>query len=266
MNLYDDIDDFTSDLVFEGSLLDSHTESFRSKGSQKGKAANIDRGFQKGFDTIYADYFADRPVFTEQSFERRYRMPRSLFNKLMNDIVNHDSWFRQKKDAVGKLGAHPLLKLTAALRMLAYGVSADAISEYTRLSESTVMESMKRFCKSVIELYEHEYLRSPTASELKTIMETNARLDWPGMLASLDCMHYTWTMCPKAWRGQYVGKDKVPTIIPEAAVTPDLYCWHYNFGIAGSSNDLNVLSNSPLLYDILCGEFPQVEYKIFDVQ
>ncbi|CAL8161502.1 unnamed protein product [Prunus armeniaca] len=45
--------------------------------------------------------------------------------KIMHDICNYDTYFIQKHDAVGALGLIPEQKLTAALRMLAYGASAE---------------------------------------------------------------------------------------------------------------------------------------------
>ncbi|KAI5337786.1 hypothetical protein L3X38_017057 [Prunus dulcis] len=43
----------------------------------------------------------------------------------MRDICNYDTYFIQKHDAVGVLGLIPEQKLTAALRMLAYGASTE---------------------------------------------------------------------------------------------------------------------------------------------
>jgi hypothetical protein len=47
--------------------------------------------------------------------------------RIARDVQHHDSYFTQKKDATGRLGLHPLQKLTAANRMLAYGTAADAV-------------------------------------------------------------------------------------------------------------------------------------------
>jgi hypothetical protein len=55
----------------------------------------------------------------------------------------------QKKDVVGFLGLSPHEKITSALRMLSYGMCADATDEYSKTSESTAMESLKRFCLAI---------------------------------------------------------------------------------------------------------------------
>ena len=116
------------------------------RGSRPGRARNIDRERQQGHDWIFFDYFADPPVFGPDVFRRRFRMRRSLFLRVMARVCARDDWFVQKLDACGSLGLSSIQKCTAALRMLAYGVSADATDEYCRIGESTAMESMKRFC------------------------------------------------------------------------------------------------------------------------
>lgn len=64
------------------------------------------------------DYLGPNPVFDETLFQRRYRLPSVLFRRLLSDIPAANSYFRMKPDAVGKMGASPEQKLTAALRML----------------------------------------------------------------------------------------------------------------------------------------------------
>jgi hypothetical protein len=51
-------------------------------------------------------------------------------------------------------------------------------------------------------------------------------------------------------------------MILEAVTSKDLHIWHAFFGIAGSNNDLNVLNQSPLFFDALKGEAPQVQFSI----
>ena len=47
----------------------------------------------------------------------------------------------------------PLQKMTAALRMLAYGVSADFINEYVRIAENTAMMSLKKFVTAMVAIF-----------------------------------------------------------------------------------------------------------------
>ena len=49
--------------------------------------------------------------------------------------------------------------------MLAYGVPGDLIDEYVRMSESTFLDSIYKFCKVVIAVFGPEDLREPTAKD-----------------------------------------------------------------------------------------------------
>jgi hypothetical protein len=63
----------------------------------------------------------------------------------------------------------------------------------------------------VISIYGNEYLRHPNKDDLKWILAINEKRGFPGMLGSLDCMHWVWKNCPAAWKGQFQGKEKVST-------------------------------------------------------
>ncbi|WOH08634.1 hypothetical protein DCAR_0728078 [Daucus carota subsp. sativus] len=71
----------------------------------------------------------------ETMFRRRFRMRRLLFLRIEGAVTTHDSYFIQKINAVGVRGLSSLQKITAALRMLAYGTAADSVDEYIRIGE-----------------------------------------------------------------------------------------------------------------------------------
>ena len=73
--------------------------------------------------------------------------------------------------------------------MLAYGVPADACDEYFRLGESTVLEAMKRWVAAIHACFSETYLRQPTCADIEKQMRINSVRGFPGMFASLDCMH-----------------------------------------------------------------------------
>ena len=74
-------------------------------------------------------------------------------------MVGYDDYFECKEDAVGMIGFFSYQKCTAAIRMLAYGVPGDLIDEYVRMSESTCLEYLYKFCKTVTAVFGPEYLR-----------------------------------------------------------------------------------------------------------
>ncbi|KAM6574457.1 uncharacterized protein LOC115696361 [Cannabis sativa] len=128
---------------------------------------------------------------------------------------------------------------------------ADATDEYIKIGESTTLESLKRFCCAVVEVFGAHYLRSPNAHDVARLLHIGERRGFPGMLGSLDCMHWKWKNCPTAWGGQYAGRSGSPTIILEAVADYDLWIWHAYFGLPRSNNDINVLEASHLFPNLV---------------
>ncbi|XP_022888997.1 uncharacterized protein LOC111404419 [Olea europaea var. sylvestris] len=147
-------------------------------------------------------------------------------------------------------------------RMLAYDVSVDATDEYIKIGESTIVESLKRFCHAVVEIIAEQYLRSPTANDIERLFHVNKQRDFLEMLGSLYCMHWKWKNCPTAWAGQYTGRSGSPTIILETVANYDLWIWHAYFGLPGSNNDINVLERSHLFANLAQGIVPPAQYII----
>ena len=115
------------------------------------------------------------------------------------------------------------------MRVIAYGVPADYADEYLCIGEDSTIESVRRFAKVIIRVFGPEYLRAPNEDDTKKLMASNERRGWPGMLGSIDCMHWTWKICPKAWQGMYCGKSRDATIVLEAVASEDLWIWHCFF-------------------------------------
>ena len=116
-------------------------------------------------------------------------MARHVFNRIREGVVGHDPFFECEMNALGKLGFSFHQKCTAAIRMLAYGIPGDLVDEYVRMSETTCLMSMYKFCQAVIEVFGPEYLRQPTAADTERLLATDAARGFPGMLGSIDCMH-----------------------------------------------------------------------------
>ena len=77
---------------------------------------NLDRSRQRRGEELLDDYFVHNSAFPDTYFRRRFRMERHLFNRIMTDVCNHDSYFVQMKDASGAMVLLPKQKITAALR------------------------------------------------------------------------------------------------------------------------------------------------------
>ncbi|XP_073359707.1 uncharacterized protein [Aegilops tauschii subsp. strangulata] len=179
------------DLVVAALVIHDHIQRQlpRYRGSVPSRAPNLNRNRERGHALLYADYFANTPLFKPDKFRRRFRMARHVFNRIREGVVAHDPYFECKTDALGKLGFSSYQKCTAAIRMLAYGILGDLVDEYVRMSETTCLMSMYKFCQAVIEVFGPEYLRQPTAADTERLLATNAARGFPGMLGSIDCSH-----------------------------------------------------------------------------
>ncbi|CAM8965362.1 unnamed protein product [Rhodiola kirilowii] len=234
----------------------------RGRSSRRGKSPNHNRERLSRGKNLMEDYFVDRPIFNEDDFRRRYRMRPHVFNRIMTALCTQDSYWHQKADATGLLGLLPQQKMTAALRMLAYGAAADQCVEICRMGESTTLECMKTFCQQVEGLFGKEYLRAPTPADLRRLLARGEQRGFPGMIGSIDCMHWEWKNCPSGWGGAYSGRKGRPTIILEAVASYDTWVWHAFFGVPGAQNDINVLGQSPVFDKVISGSSPTVVFHV----
>jgi hypothetical protein len=115
----------------------------------------------------------------------------------------------------------------------------------------------------VIDIFGDKYLRRPNVDDVQRLLDIGESRGFPGMLGSLDCMHWRWEKCPMSWKRQFTnGYKGAPTLILEAVASQDLWIWHAFFGLAGSNNDINVLNQSTLFIEQLKGKAPWVNYSV----
>uniref|UniRef100_A0A453SSU8 DDE Tnp4 domain-containing protein n=2 Tax=Aegilops tauschii subsp. strangulata TaxID=200361 RepID=A0A453SSU8_AEGTS len=143
---------------------------------------------------------------------------------------------------------------------MAYGIPADLVDDHLAMGESQAIMCVKRFAVGIVQVFGEEYLRSPNAEDATRLLAMNKARGFPSMLGSIDCMHWSWKNCPKAWHGQFHGQKKGSTIILEAVADQETWIWHAFFGMPGSLNDINVVNRSPLMNKIANGELPPVQF------
>ncbi|WVZ98924.1 hypothetical protein U9M48_044294 [Paspalum notatum var. saurae] len=192
----------------------------------------------------------------------RFRMRRHVVQRIVDVVeASNPDYFTRRRDCCVKEGLSALQKCVAALRILANGSPAHAVDEYVRIGASTAREALRKFCKAVIKKFGPYYLRAPTNEDVARLLEENKQRGFPGMLGSIDCMHWEWRMCPTAWKGMFTGRGKHPTMILEAVASHDLHIWHAYFGMPGNNNDINVLQRSPVFSNYLRGRSTPVEFE-----
>ena len=186
--------------VAEQTVLDSFAERLMMKikarisaGSsqrQSGPRKIIRRDHGGAHERLVEDYFAADPLYDESMFRTRFRMNKHLFLRIVNALGQWSPYFTYRADCSGRIGLSPLQKCTAAMRMLAYGTPADALDEYLKIGKSTALECMDKFARGVIAVFDGEYLRRPTREDIEHLLQVNESRGFPGMLGSIDCMHW----------------------------------------------------------------------------
>ncbi|GJS58474.1 hypothetical protein Tco_0653258 [Tanacetum coccineum] len=94
-------------------------------------------------------------------------MARPLFNRIVNEVTNHDAYFHNNIDCIRGEGIFALIKCTSTIRQLAYDVNASFLDEYMQISERTSRTALDHFCQAVMDIYGLEYLRKPTGTRRK---------------------------------------------------------------------------------------------------
>ncbi|CAN0918427.1 hypothetical protein LINGRAHAP2_LOCUS30855 [Linum grandiflorum] len=84
------------------------------------------------------------------------------------------------------------------------------------MTESTALETLRRFCSAIVHVYGPEYLREPTREDLDKLLRKGAQRGFSGMIGSIYCMHWEWRNCPTAWEGQYTCHIHRPAVVLEA--------------------------------------------------
>jgi len=179
----------------------------------------------------------------------------AVFPRIYRAIKDRPFWV-PRVNATGQPQAHPLQKLGAVCRVLAYGELYDRADEYVRLSRSTISAAVKLFTEFMVNDFVPLYLRPPTRREIESILGRNAERGLPGCLKSLDFSHWELSSCPKARAGTYQGRDGRRSIVMEAICDEETWIYHIFAGSPGSLNDINVLYQSPMNMDVVTRKWP----------
>ncbi|XP_010666367.1 uncharacterized protein LOC104883523 [Beta vulgaris subsp. vulgaris] len=127
----------------------------------------VSRDRDEGHNQLWNDYFVKNSVYPPQTFWRRFRMQKNVFLRIVEVLTLQNSFFQQRRDAVGKLDASSLLKCTTVIRLLAYGETADSVDNYLKISASLARDSLQHFVEGVVAQFGDEYLRKPNEADLR---------------------------------------------------------------------------------------------------
>ncbi|XP_047964996.1 uncharacterized protein LOC125209443 [Salvia hispanica] len=123
-----------------------------------------------GAERLINVYFSPNPTYGPEVFRRRFRMHKSVFLRIVEDVTANDEYFQERRDATGKQSLSSLQKCTGAMRVLAYGTSSDVVDEYLRMSSTVTRGSLIHFVEGVISCFGATYLRRPTEQDLARLL------------------------------------------------------------------------------------------------
>jgi hypothetical protein len=178
---------------------------------------------------LHRDYLGAVPKFNMKEFESMFRISKSRFQKLMEDVQKMPD--NQYYSITTRKCASFEVKLLLPIKILAFGVANHCFNDYLQMSVSAARECVRQFHSMFKKLYEVEYLRLPTKTDIKSIVKLHKyshQID--GMFGSLDCMHTYWKNCPKAWQGQFKGKEEMASIVLEGIYDYHTWFWHASYG------------------------------------
>ncbi|KAF0736975.1 hypothetical protein Ae201684P_000701 [Aphanomyces euteiches] len=239
-----------------------HEDTLLWGGSRPGRAPSMERLRSVYDQLLFNDYWGPSPVYNAHYFKKHFKLPIELFDEIHELVKSNDEYFQQKPDAAGLMGISSLTKIACAVRQLTSGVSPNELDDKYRMAPSTGLETLKRFCSSIIAIYGDSVLRFPNEADLNNLLAGGLSSGFPGCIGSIDCMHWEWKNCPSGWKGMFQGKDKVPTVVLEAIADHQCRFWHFNFGSPGTLNDINILGRSPLFQKAVSGESPQIKFAV----
>ena len=80
--------------------------------------------------------------------------------------------------------------------IIVFSIPANATEEYIKIGESTTLENIKRFCRTMVKNFSEQYLRALIVNDIARLLHIGQQHGFLGMLGSLDCMHWKWKNCP----------------------------------------------------------------------
>nr|GEY87409.1 protein ALP1-like [Tanacetum cinerariifolium] len=222
--------DKESDAFYLQKAIEYHEWLLQQEAQPRLTRTPIFRDREDAERCLRADYLDDHCKYPLYYFQRRFRMSRKLFLRIVNDILSytanslpqHSHFFSSRLDCTVRMSISALMKCTTAIRQFAYGSTADAFDEYLQMSEHTARDALFFFNMCIIELYMPKYLREPTFEDVVNIQQKHNNVHgFSKMLGSID---------------------------------------------SGANNDINVLDNSPLFDDLLDDLAPVVPYVVNEVE
>lgn len=195
-----------------------------------------------------------------KKFRRRFRMPADLFIDSFIPRVKQVNLFDMERAS-----AIPVeIKCMIGLRILGRGSCADDMSEMSGVGESTCNAIFHAFIHGMVKHFFVDVVKPPTGDALHRVLQTYARLGYPGAVGSIDCTHIYWGKCPVELTHLCKGKEKFPSLSFEVVVDHEGYIHSCTKGFLGACSDKMIVVNDPYAKEIARGLYKNVKYSLYD--
>jgi hypothetical protein len=87
----------------------------------------------------------------------------NLFKHIATKVTKYDRFFEQRRNSAGELDHSTYQRMTAALRMLAYGIPTDLVDDHLAMSEITSIMCVNHFAVAIVNVFGFTYLTTPNA-------------------------------------------------------------------------------------------------------
>jgi hypothetical protein len=140
------------------------------------------------------------------------------------------------------------VKILIGLTSISHSMCPAIFADYFQMSKTLAIQCREKLTEDMVACFKEDYLHLMTPADAKSVMKLHEYVHGvDGIAGSIDCMHYYWLKCPKAWQGVFkCGDQKNASLVLEAACDYNLYFWHVNFVYPGTYNDISVLHLSSL--------------------
>lgn len=203
--------------------------------------------------------YRDPSHYNGKTFRRRFRVPYSIFEKIVSMCEEARSfeddgidWFsRSGKDCCNQSTIPLSLLILGCLRILGRGMCMDGVNELTNISMEAHRVFFHQFCYLFANRMFDIYCSPPsTPNEIAIVSGEYGMLGFPGCIGSVDCVHIAWDRAPHLLRWKYIGKEHYPTVAYEVACTHSRKIISCSKGFPGSNNDKTIVRFDTFVTDI----------------
>jgi hypothetical protein len=183
------------------------------------------------------------PLFSEETFQQKFRLTRSTFNMLVKEL----SPILQKQDTNFRAAIPVSKRIGIALYYLKSNSSADVVSDVFKVGTSTVNYLVHEFCDAVNTILFKKYVVFPHSLEEKKDIAKDffTRWQFPNTFGSLDGTHIP-IISPPDHPEDYFNYKNYHSIVLLALVDAHGKFIYTNIGTPGRANDASIFNDCPL--------------------